>query len=97
MQDVLAFQQSGDHGFPDRKRAEDPDAVGDGVVAGDPRAALNRAGFAGGQRREFSGVHRVVSLKSAPSYHAAARAVILPLLALLGACALLTGALQLAK
>ena len=40
---------------------------------------------------------RQVSLKYAPSNHAAARAVIPPLLARASALALLTGALQLAK
>src|SRR5262249_41481676 len=46
---VLAFEQPGYAGFPDRERAEDEGAVRDRFVAGDARAALQRARAAGGE------------------------------------------------
>ena len=97
MDDVLAFQQAADRAFADRQSRKDQGAVRDRLVAGYADAALKRGTTAGGQRRRGGGVHGAISLKVAPSYHAAAQAVISPLLARLGRLALLTGALQLAK
>src|SRR5262249_4758281 len=57
---VLAFEQPGDAGLPDRERAEDEGAVRDRLVAGHTRAALEGARAAGGQRR-FGGVVHVRS------------------------------------
>src|SRR5262249_13937837 len=55
---VLAFEQPGYAGFPDRERAEDEGAVRDRLVAGHARAALEGAREAGGERG-FGGVgHR---------------------------------------
>src|SRR5262245_17394337 len=52
---VLAFEQPGYAGFPDRERAEDEGAVRDRFVAGRARAALEGARAAGGERG-FGGV-----------------------------------------
>jgi hypothetical protein len=76
MQDVFAFQQPGDGGLADGQRPEDQGAMGDRFIARNAGSALDRATLAGTQRRQFGRVHRAVSLKSAPSYHAAARVVI---------------------
>src|SRR5215472_3976788 len=53
--DILAFEQAGYAGFPDRERAEDEAAVRDRFVAGDACAALQRACAARGERG-FGGV-----------------------------------------
>src|SRR5262249_8198776 len=52
---VLAFEQPGYAGLPDRERAEDEGAVRDRLVAGHARAALEGARAAGGEGG-FSGV-----------------------------------------
>jgi hypothetical protein len=80
MQDVLTRQEAADRGFADRQRPQDQGAVGNRFIARYTGTTLQGATLAGRQRRQFGRVHRVVSLKSAPSYHAAARAVIPPLL-----------------
>src|SRR5262249_41555894 len=55
---ILAFEQPGNAGLPDRERAEDEGAVRDRLVAGHARAALEGARAAGG-KRGFSGVVHV--------------------------------------
>src|SRR5262249_39460848 len=57
---VLAFEQPGYAGLPDRERAEDEGAVRDRLVAGHARAALEGARAAGGERG-FGGVVHVRS------------------------------------
>src|SRR5262249_30853946 len=52
---VLALEQPGYAGVPDRERAEDEGAVRDGLVAGHARAALEGARAARGERG-FGGV-----------------------------------------
>src|SRR5262249_48774817 len=54
---VLAFEQPGYAGFPDRERAEDEGAVRDRLVAGHARAALEGARAAGGERGFGDVVH----------------------------------------
>ncbi len=63
VQHVLAFQQAGDRGLAHGERPQDEGAVRDRLVAGHAGAALQRAGAAGGQRRQFGGGHGGLSLK----------------------------------